>query len=111
MIGKALSFSPKGPDEAWPDVAVRDLLEELENEGVERGIELAVYNNRGVVSRDLTEGGQQERRLVEAYMGYAGTLSDRWPRTSALLRRVAQGYESEARREDLEAELREDLWD
>ena len=44
-------------------------------------------------------------------MGYAGTLSDRWPRTSALLRRVAQGYESEARREDLEAELREDLWD
>lgn len=40
MIGKALSFSPKGPDEAWPDVAVRDLLEKLENEGVERGIEL-----------------------------------------------------------------------
>ncbi|MDP9475987.1 MAG: hypothetical protein M3R38_09925 [Actinomycetota bacterium] len=97
LIGKALYFSPRGPDGAWPDVAVRDLLEDLENEGVERGIELAVYNNRGVVSRGLDEGGEQERRLVNTHGGDADTLSDRWPRASALLRRIAHGVTNRRR--------------
>jgi len=49
-------------------------------------------------------------QLSEKYKGYADVLNDEWPRTAAVLRRIAEVYASEARREDVEAELREDLW-
>jgi hypothetical protein len=109
-IGQALASSPEGPDGAWPDVAVRDLIDDLGSEHIERGFEIGVYNGRGVFSRSLTEGGKQERELAERYKGYADALSDGWPRTAAMLRRISDAYASDARREDVEAELREDLW-
>ncbi len=109
-IGQALAASPKGSDGAWPDVAVRDVIDDLGSEHVERGFELGIYNGRGVVSRSLTEGGEQERRLSERYKEHADVLKDGWPRTAAMLRRIADRYASDARREDVEAELREDFW-
>jgi hypothetical protein len=48
--------------------------------------------------------------LSERYKGYADVLNDEWPRTAAMLRRIADRYASDARREDVEAELREDFW-
>jgi addiction module HigA family antidote len=109
-IGQVLASSPKGSDDAWPDVAVRDLIDDLGEEDIESGFEIGVYNSRGVFSRSLTEGGEQERQLAERYKGYADVLNDQWPRTAAMLRRIADVYVSEARREDVEAELREDFW-
>jgi predicted Zn-dependent protease with MMP-like domain len=91
-------------------VAVRDVIDNLSSEHIERGFELGVYNGRGVVSRSLTEGGEQERRLLERYKGYADALNDGWPRSAAMLRRISDRYASDARREDARAELREDLW-
>ncbi len=110
-IGHVLAFSPAGADRSWPDVPIRDVVEQIESQHLETGIEIQVYNNRGVVSRSPLAGGEQERQLVERYSLYASALSDRWPRTAAMLRRLAATYEAEARREDDEAELREDLWD
>ena len=109
-IGQILAFAPSGADGVWPDTAVRDLIDDLGNEDIERGIETGVFNQRGVVSRSLTAGGVQERRLAETYRGYADALNDGWPRTAAMLRRISDTYASWARREDVEAELREDLW-
>lgn len=109
-IGQALTSSPRGADGAWPDVAVRDLIEDLGSEHIERGFEIGVHNGRGVVSRSLTEGGKQEMELADRYKGYADALNDEWPRTAGMLRRISDVYTSEARREDVEAELREDLW-
>lgn len=91
-------------------MAVRDLINDLGSEHIELGFELDVYNGRGVVSRSLTEGGEQERRLAERYGGHADALNDGWPRTAAMLRRISDRYASDARREDVRAELREDLW-
>lgn len=108
-IGQVLSGSPNGDDGAWPHPAVRDVIEEVASIELERGLEVGLYNSRGVVTRDLTEGGAQEHKLAERYTGFAATVSDRWPRTAAMLRRIAGTYRAEARREDLEAELREDL--
>ena len=109
-IGQVLAFAPSGADDVWPNTAVRDLIDDLGNEDVERGIESGVFNQRGVVSRSLTAGGVQERRLAETYRGYADALNDGWPRTAAMLRRISDTYDSWACREDVEAELREDLW-
>jgi hypothetical protein len=108
-IGQLLASSPKGSDDAWPDVAVRDLIDHLGEDDIERGFEIGVYNSRGVFSRSLTEGGEQERQLSERYKGYADALNDEWPRTAAMLQRISDVYASEARRADIEAELREDL--
>lgn len=109
-IGGALVYTPPDPDGAWPHAAVRDVIEELGSEEMERGIEIGVYNSRGVVMRALTEGGLQERQLVERYQGFANQVSGRWPRTAAMLRRIARRYTSDARRQDINAELTEDLW-
>jgi hypothetical protein len=109
-IGQVLAFAPSGADGVWPDTAVCDLIDDLVNEIIERGIESGVFNQRGVFSKSLTEGGMQERRLAETYRGYVDALNDGWPRTAAMLRRISDTYASWARREDVEAELREDLW-
>jgi hypothetical protein len=109
-IGQVLAFTPESSDGAWPDVAVRDLIDDLGEGDVERGIEIGVYNKRGVFSKSPTEGGNQERGFAKTYRDYASVLNDLWPRTSAMLRRISDVYASMACREDLEAELREDLW-
>jgi alpha-L-fucosidase len=101
---------PPDPDGAWPHIAVRDLIEELRSEQLEGGLKIGVYNSRGVFMKSPTAGGEQERQIAERYQGYANQVSDRWPRTAAMLRRIARSYISDARREDINAELTEDLW-
>jgi hypothetical protein len=108
-IGQVLSGSPMGTDGTWPHAAVRDVIEEVVSADLERGIEVGIWNSRGVVSKAIGEGGLQERQLAERYAGFASGVGDRWPRTAAMLRRLAEGYRADARREDQEAELREDL--
>lgn len=110
MIGGALVKTPPDPDGSWPHAVVRDVIEELASDELERGIVTGVYNSRGVFMKAQTEGGRQERELAERYQGYANQVSDRWPRTAAMLRRIARRYTSDARREDINAELTEDLW-
>lgn len=109
-IGKVLRYSPDDPDGAWPAVAVRDVIEELSSEDLEDGIEIEVYYSREWTSRDPTEGGIQERELVQQYTGYAALLSDRWPRAAAMLRSIADTYRRDAGRHDVDAELAEDFW-
>ncbi len=109
MIGQVLSGSSYGDDGIWPHPAVRDVIEEVASAELERGAEIGVYNSRGVFAKLPTEGGAQERELAEKYAEYAVAVCDRWPRTAAMLRRIAEGYRADARREDEEAELREDL--
>jgi hypothetical protein len=109
MIGQVLSGSPRGSDGSWPHPAVRDVIEECASIELERGIEIGLYNSRGVVQRSLTEGGSQERQLAEQYSGSANAVGDRWPRTAAMLRRIAEAYRADAKREDQEVELRQDL--
>lgn len=106
-IGELLSWSPVGADGAWPHEAVRDLLEYLENEDIERGLGRGRYNQRGTTSRSLDEGGNQERALAEQYQAMAIVMQDAWPRTAAVLMRLAKTYRRDAGREDDDRDLRE----
>ena len=56
-------------------------------------------NSRGVATRGVYDGGDQERALAARYAGWAQTVG-RWPRTSRLLRELAEDYERDARMED-----------
>jgi hypothetical protein len=79
-------------------------LEEVQSKDVEDGLEIQVYNNRGITSRGPAEGGDQERDVVAQYRAQADDLADAWPRTAAVLRRLADGFDRDARRYDDEAE-------
>jgi hypothetical protein len=108
-IGNILGTSPLGEDGLWPHEAVREVVEQIESSDVERGIALRVYNSRGVVSKNLREGGAQERDLVRTYTSYANAMNEKSPRTAALLRRIAEFYETDATRSDTDVELRNHL--
>jgi len=109
IIGQMLSGSPLGSDGVWPHEAVRDLIEEIASDDLERGIEVGLYNSRGVVTKAPYEGGSQERQIASRYERDAQAVANQWPRTAAMLRRIAAKYRAEAKREDRTAELEQEL--
>lgn len=103
-IGKILFYFPNDPnDMAWPHIELRRLLEDLENEHIERGIEIEQLNSRGTTSRGVFDGGSQERELAKKWRNWADTLGVRWPRTKAMLDRIADSWEDIAKQEDSQA--------
>ena len=103
-IGEVLASSPDGKDGMWPAEAVRDLIESLKNPKLEWGLFRGLLNRRGVAIRGVYEGGTLETGLATRYRTHARKMGTRWPRTAALLRGLAEDYESEADRENAEAE-------
>ncbi len=99
-IGHVLAYTPYDLKGHWPCETVCNLIEKLASSKLEHGIEAGVYNKRGVHAR--AKGGTQERELAAKFHGYAQQVCSRWPRTAAMLNRIADGYELEARHFDEE---------
>ena len=87
-------------DGTWPTLAVRTALERHDRDDMRRGFADGIYNKRGVTMRGLTDGGKQEYELADSFDGWAALLSDKWPRTAAVLRAVAEDYRAQGQRED-----------
>jgi hypothetical protein len=105
QIGQILAYAPVDADDgAWPTKPIRDLIEGLPGDQVEIGIDICRFNQRGGFARAIYDGGTQERAIASKYREWAD-VACRWPRTSALLRRIADGWDAHARRVDTEAEL------
>ncbi|MXZ02251.1 MAG: hypothetical protein F4Y88_00815 [Chloroflexi bacterium] len=103
MIGTALASSPSDADGDWPSEAVRNLLDRLDSDEVDQGLLVAIRNQRGVTSRGMTDGGEQERELAERYRADSRRFQQ-WPRTAAIFTSLAQSYEHEAGVHDRDAE-------
>lgn len=103
-IGHVFAHAKGDPDGTWPTKPVRDAIERLSSDEIDQGFGSQIYNNRGVTSRSLTAGGQQERDLAERFEQWESMIRDQWPRTAAVLRSVAQGYRAQGQAEDEEAE-------
>jgi hypothetical protein len=101
-IGHILAHAPHDEDGAWPHRSVRSLLEQLASSNVERGLLIERFNMRGVVAKSPYEGGDQERQLATTARDWSETAR-RWPRTSALLRTLAEDWERHAKDADLRA--------
>ena len=110
QIAEILAKSPADPDSIWPHRAIRDVVEGLQNQVVERHIQIAVRNNRGVTTRGIYDGGAQERVLAERYDKMSKTLAAKWPRTAAILGAIAKSYHRDAQREDMSTDLRDLSW-
>jgi hypothetical protein len=87
---------------------VREVIEASPPGSLDDGLSMGRYNLRGVTTRGVYEGGEQEHVLARRYREYAVRLQARWPRTAAMLRDLASTYESEALQHDIEAERRAD---
>lgn len=104
-IGQILAHSPEDPeDEAWPHRVVRTAIESLKAEKIERGLMIERFNMRGTYSKQLFEGGNQERALASQYLAWAETSRPRWPRMAHVLELIAKDWEADAHREDINAE-------
>ena len=106
-IGEMLAKAPaESSDEHGivPPPAVRDALEALRSSGIEHGLARGISNLRGVHSRGLMDGGNDERELADRYREQADIVGDRWPRTARVLRLVADSYDSHGRIHDIQSE-------
>lgn len=103
-FGHVLAAAPPDPDGSWPPQVVRDLIQELESEEVESGLSTEIFNRRGITSRGPEEGGAQEDALAGKYRADADAFADEWPRIAGILRRIANSYDADARRNEDSAE-------
>jgi hypothetical protein len=104
-IGEILSAARRVDGQAWPPEPVRDVIDNLRSRPLESGFVTGLYNRRGVTMRMPTDGGEQERDLAAKYRLDAKAVALSWPRTSAVLDRIAASYDQDAAREDLSAEV------
>ncbi len=111
QIGFILAHAPGDPDGTWPNVAVRNLIERLNNETIDRHIQIEIHNSRGVISRGINDGGKQERELVEKYKKLSDAVKIKWPRTATMLRGIAESYEHQANHADIDSDLQDLRWD
>lgn len=107
LIGKYLARCAKGTDDIWPHEAVRNVIERVRSADLERGVSTSRFNSRGVTSRSPYEGGIQERKLAASYREDAQKLEFTHPRTSGILRELAEEYDRIAHDHDRRVELRD----
>jgi len=102
-IGQLLSRAPADPsDGSWPHEAVRLVIEKMASDRLERGLSIGRVNLRGVYSKAIGEGGEQERELAAECLRWANAMP-KFPRTAAMLRRIAENWTRDAELADLEA--------
>ena len=106
QIGQVLAHAPSESDGTWPCIPVRDVIDEIDSTDLTGGFESGIFNKRGVFWKSPIEGGNQERGLAQQYTSYAEACAIEWPITAAALRRIAQQYTDDARREDEKAQVR-----
>lgn len=77
------------------------MVEAIGSRELENGLVIGCLNSRGVTSRGVYDGGEQERTVAAKYRSGSNSTKAN-PRTS---RAIAESYERDAKGEDLEAEL------
>jgi hypothetical protein len=114
-IGHILAQCPRPKqDDAtalWPPAEVAVQIELIASPALERGFLSAALNHRGAYVKELNEGGEQERALATFYRSRAALAQQNgFTRTAAMLERIAQIYDSDARNDDIDAEKDEDFF-
>lgn len=102
-LGKVLSRAPSD-NGLWPHKAVADYLEKVATKEERHHCFIEIFNNRGVVSKSIGEGGKQERELAETYLKYANQYRSTHPKVYRLLQSVSECYMADGKRADIDVE-------
>jgi hypothetical protein len=104
-LAHVLARVSAGADEIWPCEVARILIEDGRLRFRDE-LGIAKQNFRGMWSKRLFEGGRQELALANEHRAGADRFRKlgTYPETAALLDRIAEAYEKQARREDLSAD-------
>lgn len=100
-IGSLLSNSPEGNDGAWPFEPVRDALEKVYSEHLGKGFTLGSYDSCRI---HIGHGGDPERAIENKHKEWAQRIQYSHPKTSKMLREIAEHYSDLGRHYDIEAE-------
>ena len=104
QIGQLLARAPEDDDGVWPCRAVCAAMEAVATADVESGIVIGKLNMRGMFER-TGEGGEMERELAAKYRHWAQHRRVDYPFAGRVLNRIAESYDADARREDIEGHL------
>lgn len=102
-IGGLLATSAIDEANRSIDPAVCGVIESTASGQLDKGFLIGALNRRGTSMRGLAEGGQQEAALAEQFRALADSVKE-WPRVSKAMLHVADSYDEDAHREDVEAE-------
>ena len=104
-IGTLLSHAPHDDDGRWPCRPVCEALERMSCGEVDQGFIIGTNNARGVITRQIGEGGEQERTLAAKYRDWAQQIAYEYPHVGSILERIAEGYDHDSVRQDTDANL------
>ena len=99
-IGQLLSKAPVESSNVWPCLPVCEAMEKIASREIGRGFAIGVYNSRGVHSRGMDEGGDQERELAKKYRSWAKIRASDYPYVSSVLESIAHRYDRDAKEVD-----------
>lgn len=105
QIGQLLSRATSDEDGLWPCRPVCEVLETIASLEIASGFAIGVRNARGVHSRSVDEGGDQERSLAAKYRAQAQRLVFDYPYVVRILECIAKSYDCDAERRDTEVQV------
>ena len=104
-IGKLLSNAPAEENGLWPCLPVCEAMEIAGSQRIAAAFSLWTRNSRGMVRRELYEGGDQERELAAKYRSWADHHRHEFPLVGGILDEIASSYDVEAARIDAKANV------
>jgi hypothetical protein len=102
-IAQVLAQFPKSK-EPWPPDVICNVIESINTDSLKRNFYTAIINNRGVTTRGVFDGGDQERVLAKHYRSLSDIHKNKFPSVSSIFDGLANRYEEDAKREDESAE-------
>ena len=100
-LGRLFAFSPEGLDGHEPCEAVRNMIEKYGDDRMYHSYQIEVYNRRGVY---CCSAGKEELKMADEFEKNAQYLEPNYPKTAKIFYGLSKTYESEAKRERVEAE-------
>ncbi|MCC5915752.1 MAG: hypothetical protein JJU02_00345, partial [Cryomorphaceae bacterium] len=102
-IGKILAEYPADLS-PWPPEIICRLIDRIDSESLISGFSAATFNKRGQTVRGPFDGGSIEWDYASFFRENEKRTKPKFPVTSGILKKLADGYEHDARRRDKEAQ-------
>ncbi len=102
-IGKVLAQYPENIPE-WPQETIFKIIEEINSDSIKSNYSSALFNKRGSSSRGAFDGGDIEREKAAYFEKLEKDFKNKYPNVAEIFKRLSEGYLSDAKQMDDEAE-------